>query len=88
MQADTYLRICKANRPTITNPQNEILYFVIFQKEKLHIFLVYIHNKSRIEQSLFNIAIRQKFAIITGDLNLTNPKRREQFENSYQTLIQ
>ena len=56
---------------------NETLHMSIpFQGEKLHIFLVYNHPNSRIEDTIFTKAALYKYAIIIGDFNINRAKRK------------
>ncbi len=72
------LRMGKENAPTINNPLNECIHFTIpFHNEKLHIFLTYIHPKSKIEETILTKALQYKYAIIIGDFNVKSMKEKE-----------
>lgn len=72
------LRMGKANPPSINNRKNETLHFTLpFKEEKLHIFLVYIHPCSKIEETIFTKALQYKYAIIIGDFNVNKVKKRQ-----------
>lgn len=75
------LELGKANPPAINNPLNECLHFTIpFQQDKIHIFLIYIHPFSDIEETIFTKACLYKYAIIIGDFNI-NKKKNKQLKN-------
>ncbi|KAL3281592.1 hypothetical protein HHI36_004799 [Cryptolaemus montrouzieri] len=72
------LNMGKANAPRINNPLNEVLHFTIpFRKDKLHIFLIYVHSTSIIEESVFTQAALYKYAIIIGDFNVDKRKKNQ-----------
>lgn len=55
----------KQNPPRMNNPRNEALHVSVpFLGDNLHIFLVYIHPDSLIEQSFFNKVSMYMYAII------------------------
>lgn len=72
----------KANSPRINNPLNECLHFTIpFHNDKLHIFLVYIHPNSRMEENIFVKASLYKYSMIIGDFNINNRAKKRQLTN-------
>lgn len=76
------LKMGKANAPRINNPLNECIHFTVpYIDDKLHIFLVYIHPHSRIEENIFTMATLHKYAIIIGDLNTTTKPKKKQLNN-------
>lgn len=78
IQVHPSLKMGKANSPRVNNPLNEVTHFTIpFQNNLLHIFLVYIHPTSKIEENLFIMASRFKYAIIIGDFNFNAAKHKQ-----------
>lgn len=76
------LKMGKTNAPRINNPLNECIHFTIpYIDDKLHIFLVYIHPHSRIEENIFTMATLHKYAVIIGDLNVTNKAKKKQLND-------
>ena len=73
------------------NPLNEVLDISIPINDFLHIFLIYIHPHSRIEQTIFIKVCRHKYAVIIGDFSVNTYKKRqvENFCNksSFQQLL-
>lgn len=79
------LKMGKANPPRINNPLNECLHFTIpFLDDKLHIFLVYIHPHSRIEENIFTMSTLYKYSLIVGDFNVNNRVKKRQLNNFIQ----
>ena len=82
VQAHPSLNLGKANAPVINNTLNDVLHFTFpFKEDKLHIFLVYIHPTSSIENSIFNMAMRYKYALIIGDFNVNSAAKRKQLND-------
>lgn len=78
VQVHPNLKMGKANPPQINNPLNNALHFTLpFQDDKLHIFLIYIHPSSNIEENIFTKATQYKYAIIIGDFNINQTKRKQ-----------
>ena len=78
VQMHPALKMGKANPPRINNPLNEATHFTIpFQEDLLHVFVVYIHPTSNIEESIFMMAARFKYAMIVGDFNINAAKCRQ-----------
>lgn len=78
VQAHPTLKMGKENPPRINNLLNETIHFTVpFLGEKLHIFLVYIHPHSRIEETIFTKASLYKYSIIIGDVNLNRQKKKQ-----------
>lgn len=78
IQTHPNLNMGKANPPKINNLLNECLHITIpFQNDHLHIFLVYIHPTSKIEENVFVKASLYKYAIIIGDLNVNKTKNKQ-----------
>lgn len=78
LQTDPSLNMGKANPPKLNNLLNECLHITIpFQNDNLHIFLVYIHPTSKIEENIFVKASLYKYAIIIGDLNVNKTKNKQ-----------
>ena len=78
VQVHPNLKMGKANAPQINNPLNNALHFTIpFQDDKLHIFLIYIHPSSNIEENIFSKAMQYKYAMIIGDFNINQTKRKQ-----------
>ena len=68
----------KENPPRINNLLNNCIHFTLpFQNEKLHVFLVYIHPNSIIEDTIFTKAALYKFSIIIGDFNVNMRKNQQ-----------
>lgn len=66
-----FVRLGKANPPKLNNPANDCLHFTApFKKDKLHIFLVYVHPESLVEATIFVKASLYDNAIIIGDFNV------------------
>lgn len=77
----------KANPPHINNPLNECLHLTIaLGKKKLHLFLVYIHPHSRIEETILVKAALYDNAIIIGDFN-ANQQKNKQINNFIRNSI-
>lgn len=73
VQMHPKFQLIKANAPAINNPLNECLHFATpFLNERLHIFLIYNHPTSLIEESVFRKAALYKYCIIIGDFNINN----------------
>lgn len=52
---------------------------------RLHIFTVYIHPNSNIEESIFIMASLYTYVIIVGDFNINNVTKRRQLNNFLQS---
>lgn len=79
------LKMGKENQPRINNPLSECLHFNIpFLDDKLHIFLVYIHPNSRIEENIFTMSSLYKYVMIIGDFNVNNRIKKRQLNNFIQ----
>lgn len=67
------LKMIKANSPQINNAANGCIHFCIsFKNDFLHIFNVYIHPLSLIEETIFTMASIYKYSLIIGDFNAGN----------------
>lgn len=78
VQAAPKLKLIKENPPRLNNPLNECIHFALpFEKEKLHIFLIYIHHTSKIEETIFTKASLYKYSMIIGDWNFNNRKNKQ-----------
>lgn len=78
VQVHPTFRMQKMNSPSINNPWNEALHFAIpFKEDKLHIFVVYMHPNSSIEENVFTMASSKKYAMIIGDFNINNQTKRK-----------
>lgn len=79
IQCAKHLKIGKANPPHFNNPLNETIHCTIpFKNNKIHIFLTYIHpNSATIEDNLFVKASQYEYAIIIGDFNVNNRKKKQ-----------
>lgn len=85
VQTHPNLKMGKANPPRINNPLNECLHFTIpFLEDKLHIFLVYIHPHSRIEENVFTMSTLYKYSLIVGDFNVNNRAKKRQLNSFLQ----
>lgn len=74
-------KMIRANSPAINNVLNDCLHVAIpFLNEKLHIFLAYIHPTSMIEDPIFTKAALCKYAIIIGDFNVNNNRKKKQLD--------
>lgn len=82
VQMQPELRMGKANAPIINNPLNECIHFTIpFLDDKLHIFLVYIHPHSRIEENIFTKSTLYKYSLIVGDFNIGSRIKKKQLND-------
>lgn len=78
VQINPRLKMKKCNSPRINNPLNECIHFAVpFKEDVIHIFLIYIHATSRIENSILIMASLFKYAIIIGDFNINEVKKRQ-----------
>lgn len=78
VQANSNLKLGKANPPVINNNLNSCLHFTIpFQANKLHVFLVYIHPTSPIDDTIFTKAALYEYSVIIGDLNPDARKKQQ-----------
>lgn len=76
------IKLIKANSPRINNPLNECIHFAIpFLNDKLHIFLVYIHPNSSIEENIFTMSTLYKYVLVVGDFNVTSRIKKRQLTN-------
>lgn len=76
------LKMGKSNAPRINNPLNNAIHFTIpFKNDYLHVFLVYIHPTSDIEESIYIMASQHKYALMIGDFNWNTPRKRRQINN-------
>lgn len=72
------LKMGKENPPSINNKKNETLHFTLpFKNDKIHVFLVYIHPWSKIEESIFIKAAQYKYSLIIGDFNVNKTKNKQ-----------
>lgn len=79
IQCHPSLHARRDNPPAIRNQMNEVTHFTTpFQNEKLHIFLVYFHPNSTLEETVFTKASLYKYSIIIGDFNATTKKKLDQ----------
>lgn len=73
---ESHLKIGKANPPHQNDVKNECIHFTIpFKNDKLHIFLIYIHPYSALEDTIFTKASLCKYAIIYWGLQPKCPKK-------------
>lgn len=80
--ADPTLKMGKANAPHLNNPLNECTHFTVpFREDKLHVFLVYIHPYSRIEENIFTKSSLFKYVLIVGDFNVNNKYKKRQLNS-------
>ncbi|XP_045460096.1 uncharacterized protein LOC123670624 isoform X1 [Harmonia axyridis] len=78
VQCHPSLKMGKNNCPVINNNLNEALHFTTpFKEENLHIFLVYIHPRAKIEETIFTKAALYKYSIIVGDFNPNEAKNKQ-----------
>lgn len=78
VQCHPGLKMGKNNSPALNNNFNETLHFTIpFKEDKLHIFLIYIHPHSKIEETIFTKAALYKYSIIIGDFNPNQTKNKQ-----------
>lgn len=81
IQCHPSLKISKENPPVVNNPMNEVTHFSVpFKNDKLHIFLVYFHPNSLIEETLFTKASIYQYAIIVGDFNAGTRRKMKPIE--------
>lgn len=81
VQAKQELKVGKANPPRINNGLNNCLHFTLpYNQSKIHIFLVYVHHSSQIEETIFIKASLYDYAIIIGDFNI-DPRKNKQIKN-------
>ncbi|KAL3282073.1 hypothetical protein HHI36_005272, partial [Cryptolaemus montrouzieri] len=75
----------KRNAPRINNPLNDSIYFIIhIENDELHIFLIYNHPTSYLEEIILNMAVNYKYSLIIGDFNINNSKKRRNLNNFLQ----
>lgn len=75
---DPVLQMGKSNPPRINSELNNALHFTIMIGiEALHIFLIYVHPHSQIEESIFNMASLHHNCLIIGDFNPNPTKTRQ-----------
>lgn len=78
VQMEPELNIGKANAPRLNNPLNECIHFTLpFLDDKLHIFLVYIHPLSRIEENIFTKSTLKYSLIVDFNLNSNRTKKKQ-----------
>lgn len=78
VQLDPTLKMGKENTPRLNNPLNECIHFSIpFKEDKLHIFVIYIHPHSRLEENIFIKASLYKYSLIIGDFNMNKQKNKQ-----------
>lgn len=83
LHPDTKMR--KENPPRINDTRNNAMHISIpFLEDRFHIFLVYVHNNSHIENSILNKSKLFKYAILLGDFN-PNRRRRLQISDFLQS---
>lgn len=58
-------------------PENYYIYTIPFQKDKLHILLIYNHPKFKIEKTIFTEVSLYKYSIVIGDLNMNNDRKKK-----------
>lgn len=76
VQCHPSMKMGKNNPPKMNNTLNEALHFTIpFRDDRLHIFLVYIHHSSKIEETIFTKAALYEYSIIIGDFNPNQTKK-------------
>lgn len=79
----TYMR--KENPPRTNNLSNNALHVSIpYLDDRLHIILVYVHNTSLIENTIFIKSKQFKYAILLGDFN-PNRQKKTQIKDFLQT---
>ncbi|KAL3279341.1 hypothetical protein HHI36_016848 [Cryptolaemus montrouzieri] len=75
----------KRNAPRINNPLNDSIHFIIpIENDELHIFLIYNHPTSYLEETILNMAVNYKYSLIIGDFNINNSKKRRNLNNFLQ----
>ena len=80
VQANPEVKMGKANPPVINNYPNNCIHVTFpFRKTKIHIFLVYIHPTSEIEETILTKASLYEYSIIIGDLN-PNARKKQQID--------
>lgn len=73
-----HLKMGKANPPHLNDPKNECIHFTLpFKTEKLHIFLLYVHPNSILENSILTKALLCNYAMIIGDFNPNAQKKKQ-----------
>lgn len=71
------IQLGKSNPPAINSPSNNALHFCItIGSNLIHVFLIYIHPFSKIEESIFNMASLHDNCLIIGDFN-PNPTKKK-----------
>lgn len=79
IQLNPRYKLIKENPPVINNPSNNCMHVAIpFKNDRLHIFLVYIHPNSLIEETIFTKAALYKYCIVVGDFNVNNQQKKRQ----------
>lgn len=79
IQLNPRFKLIKTNAPAINNPLNDCLHIAVpFKNDQLHLFLVYFHPNSLIEETVFTKAALCKYSIIIGDFNVNNSRKRKQ----------
>lgn len=82
VQAAQSMNLGKANPPRLNNPSNNCIHFTIpYHRNRLHIFLVYAHSLSIIEDNILTKAALYEHCIIIGDFNLNNNTKKKKIEN-------
>ncbi|KAL3275131.1 hypothetical protein HHI36_019901 [Cryptolaemus montrouzieri] len=75
----------KRNAPRINNPLNDALHFMIpFGNDEVHIFLIYNHPTSYLEETSLNMAENYIFSLIIGHFNINNSRKRRILNNFLQ----
>lgn len=79
IQLHPRFQLIKTNAPSINNPLNDCIHVAIpFKNDQLHLFLVYFHPNSLIEETVFTKANLYKYSIIIGDFNINNSRKKRQ----------
>ncbi|KAL3276134.1 hypothetical protein HHI36_020853 [Cryptolaemus montrouzieri] len=72
----------KRNAPRINDPLNDSINFIIpIENDELHIFLIYNHPTSYLEETTLNMSVNYKYSLIIGDFNINNSKKRRNLNN-------
>lgn len=79
IQMHPRLKLGKSNPPSINSPLNDCLHVTTpFRDEQLHIFLVYIHPTSLIEETILTKAVLYRYSLIIGDFNVNSSQKKRQ----------
>lgn len=86
IQLHPCFKLNKTNPPAINNALNSCLHITTpFLDDRLHIFLTYIHPMSLIEENIFIKAALCKYAIVIGDFNVCNNRKKKQLDKFIKT---